>query len=73
MFYDLSTRIGATSRDFNISYQEKNPVNCFTEGSTFFVNHSLVGRLVPTAKINEQNNIYSNYLFFGVKGNLRSV
>jgi len=72
-FYDVTTRIGFVGKDFNNVAQEKNPVNCFTEGSTFFVNQSLTGCLVPTAKINDHNDIYSNYLFFGVKGNLRSI
>jgi CRISPR-associated protein Csm4 len=71
LFYDISTRIGFVGKDFNNIAQEKNPVNCFTEGSTFFVKEKLKGCLVKTAKINQQKDVYSNYLFFGVKCNLR--
>ncbi len=73
LFYDITTRIGFVGKDFNNVAQEKNPVNCFTEGSTFFVNEKLEGCLVSTAKIYEQKEVYSTYLFFGVKGNLRSI
>jgi len=72
-FYDINIRIGAVGKDFNIKFQEKNPVLCFTEGSTFYVKEKLEGCLVSTAKINEQKDVFSNYLFFGVKGNLRSI
>ncbi|MDT3697231.1 MAG: type III-A CRISPR-associated RAMP protein Csm4 [Ignavibacterium sp.] len=71
LFYDLTTRIGKVGKDFNLEFNEKNPVICFTEGSSFFVSQSLYGRLVPTAKFNDEQNIYSNYLFFGMKANLR--
>jgi len=71
LFYDISTRIGFVGKDFNSVAQEKNPVNCFIEGSTFFVKEKLKGCLVKTAKINQQKDVYSNYLFFGVKCNLR--
>ncbi len=70
-FYDITTRIGKIGRDFNLKFNEKNPVICFTEGSTFFIQESLKGEIVPTAKHIGQNDIYSNYLFFGVKANLR--
>jgi CRISPR-associated protein Csm4 len=73
LFYDISTRIGFVGKDFSNVAQEKNPVNCFTEGSTFFVKEKLEGCLVSTAKIYEQKEVYSSYLFFGVKGNLRSI
>lgn len=73
LFYDITTRIGFVGKDFNNVAQEKNPVNCFTEGSTFFVKEKLEGCLVSTAKIYEQKEVYSSYLFFGVKGNLRSI
>lgn len=70
-YYDFTTRIGKIGRDFNLEFQEKNPVICFTEGSSFFVKESFKGEIVPTAKYIGQNDIYSNYLFFGVKANLR--
>ena len=72
MYYDITTRFGKVSKDFNLQFQDKNPVTCFTEGSSFFVTQPLIGRLVPTAKYSENKDIYSNYLFFGVKANLRS-
>lgn len=72
LYYDITTRFGKVSRDFNLQFQDKNPVTCFTEGSSFFVTQPLVGRLVPTAKYTNNKDIYSNYLFFGVKANLRS-
>lgn len=71
LFYDLTTRFGKVGRDFNLQFQDKNPVICFTEGSTFFVTQQLSGRLIPTAKFNYDSDILSNYLFFGVKANLR--
>lgn len=71
LFYDISTRIGRVGRDFNLEFNEKNPVICFTEGSSFFIKEQLRGQIVPTAKYDDQNKIYSNYLFFGVKANLR--
>jgi len=70
-FYDINIRIGAVGKYLNTEFQEKNPVHCFTEGSTFFVQEKLKGCLVKTAQINEQMNVYSNYLFFAVKANLR--
>ena len=70
-YYDITTRIGKIGRDFNLEFQEKNPVICFTEGSTFFIQESLKGEIVPTAKHFGQSDIYSDYLFFGVKANLR--
>lgn len=70
-FYDINIRIGAVGRDFNIEFQEKNPVPCFVEGSTFFVKDKLMGHLASTAKMKDQKDIFSNYLFFGVKANLR--
>ncbi|MGQ9820189.1 MAG: type III-A CRISPR-associated RAMP protein Csm4 [Candidatus Kapaibacteriales bacterium] len=72
LYYDITTRFGKVSKDFNLQFQDKNPVTCFTEGSSFFVNQPLIGRLIPTAKYNDNTDIYSNYLFFGVKANLRS-
>jgi len=71
LFYNIITRIGKVGKDFNLKFKEKNPVQCFTEGSTFFVNHYLNGDLVPTAVYNNNHKIFSNYLFFGVKANLR--
>lgn len=71
LFYDITTRIGKVGRDFNLEFNEKNPVICFTEGSSFLIKEPLNGQIVPTAKYDEQNKIYSNYLFFGVKANLR--
>ncbi len=71
LFYDLTTRFGKVGRDFNLQFQDKNPVICFTEGSTFFVTQQLSGRLISTAKFNDDSDIYSNYLFYGVKANLR--
>ncbi len=71
LFYDITTRFGKVSRDFNLEFQDKNPVICFTEGSSFFVKEQLTGNLVPTAKFVDGQNIYSNYIFFGVKANLR--
>lgn len=70
-FYDITTRIGKVGRDFNLTFNEKNPIICFTEGSSFFVKEPLKGEIVPTAQHIEHNKIYSNYLFFGVKANLR--
>ncbi|MEM5807154.1 MAG: type III-A CRISPR-associated RAMP protein Csm4 [Candidatus Aenigmatarchaeota archaeon] len=70
-FYDITTRIGKVGRDFNLVFNEKNPVICFTEGSSFFVKELLKGHIVPTAQYDGENKIYSNYLFFGVKANLR--
>ncbi len=71
LFYDITTRFGKVGRDFNLEFQDKNPVICFTEGSTFFTKEQLYGRLVATAKFNDEQDIYSSYLFFGVKANLR--
>lgn len=70
-YYDIVTRIGFVAKDFNLEPQGKNPVHCFTEGSTFITNQNLAGSLVPTAKTKNQKNVLSNYLFFGVKANLR--
>lgn len=72
LYYDITTRFGKVGKDFNLQFQDKNPVICFTEGSSFFVTQPLIGRLVPTAKYTDNKDIYSNYLFFGVKANLRS-
>lgn len=71
LFYDITTRIGKVGRDFNLEFNEKNPVICFTEGSSFFMKEPLKGQIVATAQYDQQNKIYSNYLFFGVKANLR--
>lgn len=71
LYYEITTRIGKVGRDFNLEFNEKNPVICFTEGSSFFVKEPLNGQIVPTAKFDDQNDIYNNYLFFGVKANLR--
>lgn len=71
LFYDITTRFGKVGRDFNLKYQEKNPVICFTEGSSFFITQPLAGRLIPTAKYNNEQDIFSSYLFFGVKANMR--
>lgn len=71
LFYDITTRIGKVGRDFNLQFNQKNPVICFTEGSSFFIKEPLRGQIIPTAKYDEQNKIYSNYLFLGVKANLR--
>lgn len=71
MYYDITTRFGKVGKDFNLQFQDKNPVTCFTEGSSFFVVQPLIGRLVSTAKYTDKKDIYSNYLFFGVKANLR--
>jgi len=71
LFYDLTTRIGKIGKDFNLEFSEKNPIICFTEGSSFFVSQPLSGRLVPTAKFNDEQDIFSSYLFFGIKANLR--
>ncbi len=72
-YYDLTNRIGAVGKDFGLQFQQKNPVTCFVEGSTFGISDNLIGKLIPTAKISEDTIIYSNYLFFGVKGKLRSI
>lgn len=72
LYYDITIRFGKVGKDFNLQFQDKNPVICFTEGSSFFVTQPLIGRLVPTAKYTDNKDIYSNYLFFGVKANLRS-
>lgn len=71
LYYDITTRIGKVGRDFDLEFQEKNPVICFIEGSSFFVSEPLKGSIVSTAKYNEHTDIYSNYLFFGVKASLR--
>lgn len=71
LYYEITTRIGKVGRDFNLEFNEKNPVICFIEGSSFFVKEPLIGQIVPTAKFDDQNDIYNNYLFFGVKANLR--
>lgn len=71
LFYDLTTRIGKVGKDFNLEFNEKNPIICFTEGSSFFVTQQLSGRIVPTAKFGDEQDIYSSYLFFGIKANLR--
>lgn len=70
-YYEITTRIGKIGRDFNLKFNEKNPVICFVEGSSFFVKEPLRGQIIPTAKYDNQNDIYSNYLFFGVKAKLR--
>jgi CRISPR/Cas system CSM-associated protein Csm4 (group 5 of RAMP superfamily) len=70
-FYDITTRIGKVGKDFNLQFSQKNPIICFTEGSTFFTKDSLKGNLVSTAKFIDEKDIYSNYLFFGIKANLR--
>ncbi len=70
-FYDLTTRIGKVGKDFDLEFNEKNPIICFTEGSSFYVNEPLKGHLVPTAKYKNNHDVFSNYLFFGVKANLR--
>lgn len=71
LYYEITTRIGKVGRDFNLEFNEKNPVICFSEGSSFFVKEPLIGQIIPTAKFDDQNDIYSNYLFFGVRANLR--
>lgn len=71
LYYELATRIGKVGKDFNLEFSEKNPIICFTEGSSFYVNEPLKGHLVPTAKYNNNQDVFSSYLFFGVKANLR--
>lgn len=71
MYYDLTIRIGKVGKDFNLEFNEKNPIICFTEGSSFCVNDPLIGSLIPTAKYTNNQDVFSNYLFFGVKANLR--
>jgi len=71
--YDIVTRIGMVGKDFNVNFSQKNPVICFTEASTFFVKENLRGTLIRTAKYNEYQDIFSYYLFFGVKANLRLI
>jgi len=72
LFYDITTRFGKVGKDFNLQFQDKNPVICFTEGSSFFITQTLSGSLVSTAKYSDEQDIYSNYLCFGVKANLRT-
>lgn len=72
-FYDLTIRIGYVGKDFDNTPQEKNPVQCFTEGSTFFLSQKPYGCILPTAKTKNQSDIFSNYLFFGLRGKLRLV
>lgn len=71
IFYEITTRIGKVAKDFNTEFQEKNPITCFVEGSTFLLNKKPKGNLVSTAKINEKYDIYSNYLFLGIQANVR--
>lgn len=71
LFYDITTRIGKVGKDFDLEFSEKNPIICFTEGSSFYVKEPLKGHLVPTAKYTNKQDVFSNYLFFGVKANLR--
>ncbi len=69
-YYEITNRLGALGKYFDIQFQQKNPVTCFIEGSTFWTSN-FVGTILPTAVIKENEYIYSNYLFFGVKAKLR--
>lgn len=66
LYYELKIRSGFSGVDFDITPQQKNAVIVFSEGSVFFTEKKLTGRLIKCGEINSDYIIYNYYYGFSI-------